>query len=434
MKIVSRRFRGVALDAAVAAVLALLFSSFFTMSATPATPIETGRSPVLVTSTAGDGRLRDVQVIRTGVDKDVWLTEFPTDPGVLLANNPAVTDSGRYMLVPTQGRSHGLWLTNGRRAKLVDMSHLGWPAAVGDSETFIWPVDPVLGDGRPQVHFVRFDPASFAREPLANSTIDDVEWVRGLAVSPDQRWLLALVQRASVKGKTDAVLLDLSGQVATRVIASSNSSTDLVGPVSFALDGSGVTFVHVNKSGKEKNASSTSQVFYDAVAGSELARWAGAYSGAWWGGQWWALRSGGKKTTELISSNDLGSSPSVVRALRQDLGDVRFVSSQPNEITQWPKSPAVASLDVSQAVVPVGTPVTFDGIARSRDIDTHPVNATRAGWLQARNSDGKWRNVRYDKSGRVTTAIDAAGEYRWCSRIDFVLRDACSDPVSVVLN
>jgi hypothetical protein len=398
--------------------------------------------PVLITVTAGDGRLRDVQVIRADVDKDKWLTELPTDPGVLLASNPAVTESGRYMLVPTQGRSHGLWLASGRQAKLIDMAYLGWPSAIGASESFLWPEDPAIGDGRPQVHFLVYDPITSAREPLAASLIDDVEWVRGSAISSNRRWLLALVQRASIKGKTDAVLLDLTGGNAPRVLTSSTSKTGLVGPVSFSPDGSVVTFVssqskassNASNQSSGKGSDNSNQVFYDVVAGSELARWAGAYSAAWWGDRIWALRQGPKKNTELLSADAASQPPAVVKSLRQDLGDVRFVTNAPNEVTQWPKTPAVISISVSQPVVAPGGSVTFSGVARSRDLPTHPVNGTRAGWLQKRGEEGKWKNVRYDKDGQVTIAIDSAGEFRWCSRIDFVLRDACSEPVMVVLN
>ncbi len=393
--------------------------------------------PTLVTSTAGDGRLRDVQVIRAAADKDKWLTKFPTDPGVLLANNPAVSDSAAFMVVASQGRSHGLWLASAKGAKLIDMAYLGWPSAVGATDQFLWPEDPVVGDGRPQVHFVVFDPVNNARLALPGSLIDDVEWVRGSAISSDRRWLLALVQRDSIKGKTEAVLIDLSGGLAPRVVATSSSKVDLVGPVSFSPDGSVVTFVMEADPVKEKGrneSSRTSQVFYDVVAGSELARWPGAYSAGWWANQIWALRPGEKKETELISAASPSQVPVSVKTLNQNLGDVRFVSAPPPEVKQWPKSPALSSISVSQSVVPVGAPVTFEGLARARDHATHPANATRAGWLQQRGSDGKWQNLRYEKTGRVTMPIESAGEFRWCSRIDFVLRDACSEPVTVVLN
>lgn len=415
-------------------VFAIVMSLALMFSAPSFSQAEADKLPVLVTSTAGDGRLRDVQVIRSNVDKDKWITEFPTDPGVLLANNPAVSDSGRFMIVPSQGRSHGLWLVSGKRAGLIDMAYLGWPSAIGATEQFLWPEDPVVGDGRPQVQFVVFDAATFNRAPLAGSLIDDVEWVRGSAISGDKRWLLALVQRASSRGKTEAVLLDLAGVAAPRVLASSSARIDLVGPVSFSPDGSVVTFVHDESNAKKNGDAKTTQVFYDVVAGSELARWPGAYSGAWWANQIWALRPGEKKETELIVAPSPSQVPAVAKSLRQNLGDVRFVSEAPNEVREWPKSQAISSLSVSQSVVTPGSSVTFEGVARARDLATHPVNATRAGWLQRREADGKWQNIRYEKSGRVTLPIEAAGEYRWCSRIDFVLRDECSAPVTVVLN
>lgn len=390
--------------------------------------------PVLVTSTAGDGRLKDVQVIRASVDKDRWLTEFPTDPGVLLASNPAVSESGAFMLVPSQGRSHGLWLVTGKRAKLIDMAYLGWPSAIGSSDQFLWPEDPFIGDGQPQVQFLVYDPSTASRTPLAGSLVDDVEWVRGSAVSSDKRWLLALVQRASAKGKTDAILLDLTGGVSPRVLATSNSKVDLVGPVSFSPDGSVVTFVLDEPSSKKNGGSGSTQVFYDIGAGSELARWPGFYSAGWWGNQVWALRPIGKKNTELVVASSISQQPVAVKSLRQDLGDVRFVSEAPAEVRVWPKSTAVSEITVSQPVVAPGGSVTFQGVTRARDLATHPVNASRAGWLQKREADGNWRNLRYEKSGRVTLPVDSASEFRWCSRIDFVLRNACSEPVSVVLN
>ena len=399
-----------------------------------ADPIPLDRLPVLITSTSGDGRLRDVQVVSANADKDRWLTELPVDPGVLLANNPAVSDSGTFMLVPSQGRSHGLWLTSAKKAKLVDMSHLGWPAAVGTAEAFIWPVDPAVGDGRAQVQFLYLDAPTGAKTPLSGSLIDDVEWVRGAALSPDKRWLLALVQRVSVRGRTDAVLIDLTGAAATKTIASSSSRADLVGPVSFAPDGSVVTFVVEEPEGKAKNGKKVSQVFFDVNSGSELARWVGAYSAGWWNGRVWALRPGEKKKTELVSSDAPSQAPIAVKSLKQDLGDVRFVSNSPSEVKEWPKSLATISLKANPLVVSPGGLVTFESSARSREVPTHPVNATTAGWLQGKGVDGKWQNLRYEKEGRVTIAVSATGEYRWCSRIDFVLRDECSDPVTVTLN
>jgi hypothetical protein len=352
----------------------------------------------------------------------------------LLANNPAVSDSGAFMLVPSQGRSHGLWLTTGKKAKLIDMAHLGWPSVVGSTETFMWPVDPTIGDGKAQVQFLVFDAPSGIKTPLANSLIDDVEWVRGAALSPDKRWLLALVQRASARGKTDAVLIDLTGASANRTLITSSGRGDLAGPVAFAPDGSVVTFVieepdNISKGGKRVN-----QVFYDVNAGSELARWANAFSAAWWNGRVWALRPGEKKNTELISAGSPTEQPSAVKSLKQDLGDVRFVSNAPSEIKEWPKSLTTATLKLNPSVVSSGGLVTFEGAAKSREVPTHPVNATSAGWLQTKGADGKWQNLRYEKEGRVTIAVNTSGEYRWCNRIDFVLRDECSDPVAVTVN
>jgi len=431
VSIIRGRYFLPALSLVLLLVVVLIASA---VAAPKADPIPLDRLPVLITSTSGDGRLRDVQVVSANVDRDRWLTELPVDPGVLLANNPAVSDSGSFMLVPSQGRSHGLWLTSGKKAKLVDMSHLGWPAAVGVADAFIWPVDPAVGDGRAQVQFLYFDAATGTKTPLSGSLIDDVEWVRGAALSPDKRWLLALVQRASARGKTDAVLIDLTGSNAARTISSSSNRADLVGPVSFAPDGSVVTFVVEEPENKAKNGKRVSQVFFDVNAASELARWPGAYSASWWNGRIWALRPGEKKNTELISAVSPSETPNAVKSLKQDLGDVRFISNAPSEIKDWPKSLATVSFKANPLVVALGGLVTFEGSANSREVPTHPVNATTAGWLQSKGADGKWQNLRYENEGRVTIAVNATGEYRWCSRIDFVLRDECSSPVTVTLN
>jgi hypothetical protein len=146
------------------------------------------------------------------------------------------------------------------------------------------------------------------------------------------------------------------------------------------------------------------------------------------------LRPGEKKNTELISAGSPTEQPSAVKSLKQDLGDVRFVSNAPSEIKEWPKSLTTATLKLNPSVVSSAGLVTFEGAAKSREVPTHPVNATSAGWLQTKGADGKWQNLRYEKEGRVTIAVTTSGEYRWCTRIDFVLRDECSEPVVATVN